>query len=170
MGPDWRWATIWMAVKEDFFTWMVVRWYMDGGEPRFFGHGCRWCRTWMEVKHIMRPGWVSDWTWMDTRCSFLDPHEGETWPEWMWDVNLTPGLHNLVPPPSRWHIASIKVPKLHLSSILFPSQCHPGLIPSKSYLTRIWVLVSTLYTYHLISIKVPRLSSLLHPCHVSPAS
>ena len=38
--------------------------------------------------HIMIPGWVSDWTWMDTRCSFRDPHEGETWPGWRWDAYI----------------------------------------------------------------------------------
>ena len=56
-------------------------------EENFFGW--RWDKllgTWMQVRqdmhrsktHIMIPGWVSDWTWMDTRCSFRDPHEGET--------------------------------------------------------------------------------------------
>ena len=118
-------------------------------------HGWRWDKilgTWMQVRqdtngskiHIMIPGWVSDWIWMDTICSFRDPREDETWPGWrwdayietwdelrsgwMWDVNITPGLYNLDPPPSRWQITSIKVPKLHLSSTQYPYQSHPDLI------------------------------------------
>ena len=159
-------------------------------------HGWRWDKilgTWMQVRQdlngsktrIMKPGWISDWTWMDTRCSFWYPHEdeGETWPGWRWDANIETwievscdmdGCEILISPQvsiisSHLHPGDISPLKLHRNSILFPSQCHPGLIPP--YLTCIWVLVSTLYTriiwfpsrsrnYHLASIQV---TSHLHP-------
>ena len=171
---------------------MEVRWYMDGGETKFLGHGCRWGRTWMEVRHIMRPGWVSNWTWMDTRCSFWDPHEGETWPGWRWDANIETwievscdlgGCEMLISRqvsiiPSHFHSGDISPLSKFQNCISVPSCSHINVSqvssPSKSYLTCIWVLVSTLYMYHLISIKVPRLSPLspshLHPGLVSSAS
>ena len=125
--PGCMWDMKWMDVRcqhhDLVATWIEEFRDMDGCETVHGGgggggggHGCRWGRTWMEVPvthmtHIMIPGWVSDWTWMNTRCSFRDPHEGETWPGWRWDVHITPGLYNLDPPPSRWQITSIKVPK-----------------------------------------------------------
>ena len=199
----WSWGAI-------LLTWMDVRHEMDGCEmPTSWpgcnmnwrildmdgcetvhggGHGCRWGRTWMEVRHIMIPGWVSDWTWMDTRCSFRDLHEGETWPGWRWEAyietcfemscdldgcetlisrqvsifstHLNPGDKSLL---SKFQNSISVSPSTHINAIQVSSL-------SKSYLTYIWVLVSTLYTYHLIFIMVPRLSSLLHPFHVSTAS
>ena len=117
-------------------------------------NGWRWDKilaTWMQVRqdlngsktHIMRPGWVSDWTWMDTRCSFWDPHEGETWPGWRWDANIETWIevscnidgceilisHQVSIISSHFHPGDISPLKLHRSSTLFPSQCHPGLIP-----------------------------------------
>ena len=168
-------------------NWRILD--MDGCETvHGGGHGCRWGRTWMDVRHIMIPGWVSDWTWMDKRCSFRDLHEGETWPGWRWDAyietciemscdldgcetlissqvsiistHLNPGDKSLL---SKFQNSISVSPSTHINAIQVSSL-------SKSYLTYIWVLVSTLYTYHLIFLMVPRLSSLLHPFHVSPAS
>ena len=73
---------------KNFGTWMDVKWCIEGGGG--WGGG-----AWMQVRqdthsktHIMIPGWVSDWIWMDTRGSFQDPQEGETWPGWRWDTNI----------------------------------------------------------------------------------
>ena len=175
-------------------TWLEVRCEyiaLNGGETL---HGWKWDNThgtWMQVRqdmngsktHIMIHGWVSDWTWVDTICSFRDPREGETWPGWRWDAyietciemscdldrceiiisrqvsiistHVHPGdksplskLQNCISVPLSTHINAIQVSSL-----------------SKSYLTYIWVLVSTLYTYHLIWLSSP-----LHPFHISPAA
>ena len=201
----WSWGAI-------LLTWMDVRHEMDGCEMptswpgcnmnwRILGHGWMWngaWGAWMQVRqdmngsktHVMIPGWVSDWTWMDKRCSFQDPHEGETWPGWRWDTYIETcielncdldGCETLI---SR-HISMIST-HLHpgdksplskfQNSISVPPSTHINAIQvlslSKSYLTYIWVLVSTLYTYHLIFIMVPRLSSLLHPftSHLHPST
>ena len=169
---------------------------LDGG---YMVHGWRWDKilgTRTQVRQdmngsqtrIMIPDWVSDCTSMDMRCSFKDPHEGETWPGWGWDAYIETwiemscdldGCETLISrqvsiisthlhpgnksPLSKFQNFISVPPCSHINAIQVSS-------PSKSYLTYIWVLVSPLYTYHLISIKVPRLSSFLHPCHVSPAS
>ena len=155
----------------NIMAWLQVRQDMNGSKT-----------------HVMIPGWVSDWTWMGKRCSFQEPHEGETWPGWRWDTNIETcielscdldGCETLI---SR----QVSMISTHLhpgdksplskfqNSISVPPSTHINAIQvlslSKSYLTYIWVLVSTLYTYHLIFIMVPRLSSLLQPFHVSPAS
>ena len=190
----WMWDMKWMDVRcqhhDLVATWIEEFWDMDGCET-VHGGG-----TGMQVRqdmngsktHIMIPGWVSDWTWMNTRCSFRDPHEGETWPGWRWDAYIETciemscdldGCETLI---SR----QVSIISTHLhpgdksplskfqNSISVPPSTHINAIQvsslSKSYLTYIWVLVSTLYTYHLIFIMVPRLSSLLHPFHVSPPS
>ena len=171
-------------------NWRILwHWWMWNGAWR--GEG-----AWMQVRqdmngsktHIMIPGWDSDWTWMDTRCSFRDPQEDETWPGWRWDAYIETciemscdldGCETLIS-----HQVSIISTNLHpgdksllskfQNSISVPPSTHINAIQvsslSKSYLTYICVLVPTLYTYHLIFIMVPRLSSLLHPFHVSPAS
>ena len=102
--PGWRWDA-------NLCTLMEVRWYTDGVYTSILGFGFLWDVTWMEVRRIYR-----------------DLHWDELRPGWMWDINIKPGLYNLDPPPSRWQITSIKVPKLHLSSTQYPYQCHPGLI------------------------------------------
>ena len=194
--PGWMWDMKWMDVRcqhhDLIATWIEEFWDMDGCETVHGGGG----GTWMQVRqdmngsktHIMIPGWVSDWTWMDTRCSFRDPHEGEMWPGWRWDAYIETciemscdldGCETLIS-------CQVSIISTHLhpgdksllskfqNSISVPPSTHINAIQvsslSKSYLTYIWVLVSTLYTYHLIFIMVPRLSSLLHPFHVSPAS
>ena len=120
-------------------------------ECKYWDLGVRWDLDWVET-HILRPGYVAvelgwSWgaillTWMDVCVCVCvcvwggggggggggDLHWDELRPGWMWDVNITPGLYNLDPPPSRWQITSIKVPKLHLSSTQYPCQCHPGLM------------------------------------------
>ena len=194
----WSWGAI-------ILTWMDVRHEMDGWEMPIEEFcdidGCETVHgggrgAWMQVRqdingsktHIMIPGWVSDWTWMDTRYSFRDPYEGETWPGWRWDSYIETciemscdldGCETLIS-----HQVSIISTNLHpgdksllskfQNSISVPPSTHINAIQvsslSKSYLTYICVLVPTLYTYHLIFIMVPRLSSLLHPFHVSPAS
>ena len=152
--------------------------------------------AWMQVRqewngsktHVMIPGWVSDWTWMGKRCSFQEPHEGETWPGWRWDTYIETCIELSCDLDGCETIISRQVSMIstHLhpgdksplskfqNSISVPPSTHINAIQvlslSKSYLTFIWVLVSTLYTYHLIFIMVPRLSSLLQPFHVSPAS
>ena len=172
LGHGWMWNGAWRGGGGGGGgAWMQVRQDMNGSKT-----------------HIMIPGWVSDWTWMDTRCSFRDPHEGEIWPGWRWDAyietciemscdldgcetliscqvsiistHLHPGDKSLL---SKFQNNISDPPSTHINAIQVSSL-------SKSYLTYIWVLVSTLYTYHLIFIMVPRLSSLLHPFHVSPAS
>ena len=207
----WSWGAI-------LLTWMDVRHEMDGCEMPtswsgcnmnwiILGHGWMWNGAWrggggggggawMQVRqdmngsktHVMIPGWVLDWTWMGKRCSFQEPHEGETWPGWRWDtyietcIELSCGLDGCETLISR-QVSMIST-QLHpgdksplskfQNSISVPPSTHINAIQvlslSKSYLTYIWVLVSTLYTYHLMFIMVPRLSSLLQPFHVSPAS
>ena len=68
---------------KNFRTWMDVKRCMEGGTWTQVGQDMNGSKT-----HIMIPGWVSDWTWMDKRCSFRDPHEGETWPGWRWDAYI----------------------------------------------------------------------------------
>ena len=157
-------------------------------------HGWRWDKileTWMQVMqdmngsktHIMIHGWVSDWTWMDTICSFRDPREGETWPGWRWNAYIETCIEMSCDLDRCEIIISrqVSIISTHLhpgdksplskfqNCISVPLSTHINVIQvsslSKSYLTYIWVLVSTLYTYHLIW-----LSSLLHPFHISPAA
>ena len=175
-------------------------WMWDANIMAWLQHELNNYGTWMDVKrcmeggmngsktHVMIPGWVLDWTWMGKRCSFQEPHEGETWPGWRWDtyietcIELSCDLDGCETLISR----QVSMISTHLhpgdksplskfqNSISVPPSTHINAIQvlslSKSYLTYIWVLVSTLYTYHLIFIMVPRLSSLLQPFHVSPAS
>ena len=91
---------------------MGFRLDLDGHKMQFSGPAWRWDVTWMEVRRIYR-----------------DLHWDELRPGWMWDVNIMPGLYNLDPPPSRWQITSIKVPKI-------ASQFHPVPIsmPFRSHL------------------------------------
>ena len=92
----------WMQVRQDMngskthvmIPGWVFRLDLDGQEMQFF-------RSRMKVRrdldggetHISRPAlsWVA--VWMDVR------------------VNITPGLYDLDPTPSRWQITSVKVPK-----------------------------------------------------------
>ena len=170
-GPGWRLDSTWMEVRQD-------SWVMDAGEA-----GLNRSKI-----HIMGPGWVSDWTWMDMRCSFRDLHKGEMWAGWGWDANIKTWIEascNLdgcetlischVPIISpHLHPGDISLQSKFRNCISIPSCSHLNAIqvssPSKSYFNCTWALGSTLYTCHLISIKVPRLSSLPHPCCVSPPS
>ena len=59
-------------------TWMEVRRYMDVGETRILGPGCRWERTW---KHLTSTCWDLygfEVTWKQPRCSFRDLDGVET--------------------------------------------------------------------------------------------
>ena len=151
-------------------AWMQVRQDMNGSKTHIMIPGCLRLDLDGHEMQFSGPAWRWDMTWMEVRRIYWDLHWDELRPGWMWDVNIMPGLYNLDQPPSRWQITSIKVP----NSISVPPSTHINAIQvsslSKSYLTYICVLVPTLYTYHLIFIMVPRLSSLLHPFHVSPAS
>ena len=210
----WMWDANIMAWLQhelkNFGTWMDVKRCMVGvgvGGGGWGGWGVGWVGVgaggvggggvaWMQVRqdmngsktHVMIPGWVSDWTWMDKRCSFQDPHESEMWPGWRWDIYIETCIELSCDRDGCETLISRQVSMIstHLhpgdksplskfqNSISVPPSTHINAIQvlslSKSYLTYIWVLVSTLYTYHLIFIMVPWLSSLLHPFHVSPAS
>ena len=101
----WRW-------DRNLWTWMEMSRYMDGDETRILGPGSWWGRTWMQVKHILRPEWVwygpelswfaFFWAWMEERkyiegadARILRPGSNETRPGyeethilksgWFWD-------------------------------------------------------------------------------------
>ena len=85
--------------------WVEVRRYRDRDDRRTFWPGCRWGRTWMEIKrtsmglrwdlgvaelHFSGHGWRWDVTGMEVRCKYhdLDLDWGETRPGWSWDFNM----------------------------------------------------------------------------------
>ena len=70
---------VWLQHElNNFGTWMDVKRCMEGGG----GGGGAWMQVRQDMNgsktHVMIPGWVLDWTWMGKRCSFQEPHEGET--------------------------------------------------------------------------------------------
>ena len=86
-----------------YVIWVEVRRYRDRDDVRTFWPGCRWGRTWMEMKrtsmglrwdlgvaelHFSGHGWRWDVTGMEVRCKYQDLDWGETRPEWSWDFNM----------------------------------------------------------------------------------
>ena len=86
-----------------YVIWVEVRWYRDRDDIRTFWHGCRWGRTWMEMKrtsmglrldlgvaelHFSGHGWRWDVTRMEVRCKYQDLDWGETRPGWSRDFNM----------------------------------------------------------------------------------
>ena len=165
---------------------MEVRGYMDRGEAIFFGSGFRWDRTSMEVRctswNLDRFEMVSLWiwntiagTWLGVR-RHLDGGEmqisrpGLRWvATWMDARDLPYARDDFIPPPSRWQIASIKVPIIASQLYSVPISMPPRyylppcpISPASRFLSQFYPCI-----YHLTSIKVPKLSSLLHPCRVS---
>ena len=86
-----------------YVIWVEVRWYRDRDDIRTFWPGCRWGRTWMEMKrtsmglrldlgvaelHFSGHGWRWDVTRMEVRCKYQDLDWGETRPGWSRDFNM----------------------------------------------------------------------------------
>ena len=87
--PGWMWnGSLW--------TWMKVRWYMDGGDIIFFWPGLRWdrkrmpmrCKFWNLVGFETVSLWSWDATWMRVRCNTMDLHEGEMVHGCRWDNDI----------------------------------------------------------------------------------
>ena len=130
--------------------------------------GLRWCPYGSEIQ-LLGPGWGWDVTWMEVRCKYRDLDWGELLPGWMPEIYLTPCRDDFIPPPSRWQIASIKVPIIASQLYSVPISMPPRyylppcpISPASRFLSQFYPCI-----YHLTSIKVPKLSSLLHPCRVS---
>ena len=108
MAPGWNWSTDLQRLMEDrwdleggetqvsapwnwrvnLVTRMEVRWYMEGSDASILESGFRWVRTCMELKHILKPGWVWYGVCLNLRCNFADLDGGETYvfnPGWAWD-------------------------------------------------------------------------------------
>ena len=99
-APGWNWHV-------NLVTRMEVRWYMEGSDASILESGFRWVRTCMELRHILKPGWVWDSGGLNLTCNFADLDGGETYifnpdelemvpgwscdaicgPGWRWDVN-----------------------------------------------------------------------------------
>ena len=86
-----------------YVIWVEVRRYRNRDDIRTFWPGCRWGRTWMEMKrtsmafrwdlgvaelHFFGHGWRWDVTGMEVRCKYQDRDWGETRPGWSWDFNM----------------------------------------------------------------------------------
>ena len=68
-----------------YAIWVEVRRYRDRDDIRIFWPGCRWGRTWMEMKRtsmgLRRDLGVAE-------LHFQDMDGGETSPGWKWDANI----------------------------------------------------------------------------------
>ena len=142
---------------KNFGTWMDVKWCMEGGGGMDAGEaGQEWSKT-----HIMIPGWVSDWIWMDTRGSFQDPQEGETWPGWRWDTNIETCIE------MSSDLNGCETLILHQVSII-STHLHPG---DKSPLSKFQNSISVPISMPSGSLQVLshiHLGSCLNSIHVSP--
>ena len=108
MVPGWNWSTDLQRLMEErrdleggetqvlapWWNWHVnlvtrveVRWYMEGSDASILESGFRWVRTCMELRHILKPGWVWDGGFLNLRCNFADLDGDETYifnPGWDW--------------------------------------------------------------------------------------
>ena len=76
MGPGLSWDA-------HLETW--IGWYGTRVELIQFAS---WERTWMEVRHILKPVWVWDDAWMELRCNLVELDGGEMLTGCRWDVNI----------------------------------------------------------------------------------
>ena len=106
LGPGSWWGRTWMEVKHT--SWypnefdMGLNWVdlhflgLDGGEKVHWRSWCKNLETWMQMRHgldigethILRSGWVWDWTWMELRCNSRDLDGAEISPGWRWVANI----------------------------------------------------------------------------------
>ena len=87
--PGWMWS-------ENLWTWMKVRWYMDGGDIIFFWPWLRWdrkrmsmrCKFWNLAGFETVSVWSWDATWMGVRSNTMDLHEVEMVHGCRWDNGI----------------------------------------------------------------------------------
>ena len=100
-GFEITWMELWMEVRRDLHgVHMLSTWSMDldEGEIQIVRPGCRWNRTWMEVKQRSLYGWMEvmwaiwGWdaslgTWIEEICDLGGAERLILGPGWRWDAN-----------------------------------------------------------------------------------
>ena len=89
--PETRMSLIWAWIEL-----ICIFLDLDGGEKVHWRSWCKTLETWMQMRqgldigetHILRSGWVWDWTWMALRCNSRDLDGVETSPGWRWVTNI----------------------------------------------------------------------------------
>ena len=98
-GCGWRWSTHPETRMSLIWAWIeliCIFLGLDEGEKVHWRSWCKNLETWMQMRqglgigetHILRSGWVWDWTWMELRCNSRDLDGADTSPGGRWVANI----------------------------------------------------------------------------------